>query len=130
MKNIAFEVKYPNPPYLIELPKQFIQHANILKKLGVVQKFSSNYLIEKLTEIYTKNKDIPVDLVTIELCVSIVKEIDSVCDLKTLRQQIYLPDQSMILRRSTELCFQDESQSWLRSTKHHIIHDKSFFPST
>ena len=124
IQNVAFEVRYPAFPYLIELPRQFYQYSNVLKKLGVQQKFNSNYLIGKLNEIYSKFNNIPIDISTAELCINIVKELDLVCDLKTVRQLVFLPDKDLFLRKSTDLCFQDESNSWLKSTKHKVVHDK------
>ena len=124
VNNVAFYVKYPTPPYLIELPTQFYTVTNILKKIGVLQKFSSNYLIDKLNEIYLKNKYEVIDTATVELCINITKELDLACDINSIRENIYLPDTNMILRPSNDLCFQDKTQSWLKSANHHVIHDK------
>ena len=111
VNNIALDVKYPNFPYLIKLPKQFHHFSNVLKKLNIQQTFSSNYLKGKLNEIHSMCNNSKIDMSKAELCINIIKELDRICDLKAVRQEIYLPDKDLILRKSSDLCVQDEKSS-------------------
>ena len=125
--NVALDVKYPKFPYLIQVPEQFHKFSMVMKKLGVQQTYSLNYLIRKLNEIHSMYNNTKIDMDKAELYINIVKELDRIHDLRAVRQEIYLPDIDLILRKSSDLCFQeDENISWLKSehATNKFVHDK------
>lgn len=109
----AIKVRYPCEPDLLELPKIYSEDYRIkhfFELIGVRDRFSAKFLIEKLKEIRENNPDTPLDQTSFERCLKIINEL--VLDKENLaelvqesKEKIYLPDKELIMRNIENLCF-------------------------
>ena len=124
IEDVAFTVKHASSCHLIQLPNELHRFKKTLLKLGVKEYLSTDFLIEKMSEVYEKYKNERIDDSVVDLCLNIVKELDFVGDLKMFRDKIFLPNQDMMLKKSTDLFFQDEQSKWLSANHDNIVNEK------
>ena len=111
-------------PYLFKLPEILSMRRKLQKVLCINDNFDINKLLDTLGHMYQEFKDEPIPSDYHEFVDILVSELNNAKGECQERDQTILVDKDYVLRRSTELSYNDADWLQIKEDEYHFVHDR------
>ncbi|XP_071487726.1 sacsin-like [Diadema antillarum] len=124
---VAKSVTHYLEPYLFKLPSELAPYSNLVQIAGIQNTFKASDYQKVLQEIYTCSEGKPLQTSEVAVAISIARLLGETC-IAGNAPVSYFPDDSNVMRPSTDLCYDDAD--WVNSEDgqlNYCHHDISIF---